>query len=70
MAGKSGFEEYAVLNTGREGSFSLFIDLTNVPQPTGPVAVDPGDIWNFQCWFRDAVWGCSNLSDGYEINSQ
>ncbi len=37
---------------------SIQIDLTSVPQPSGLLAVLPGDTWNFQCWYRDL--GSSN----------
>ena len=32
----------------------LQIDPMVVPQPTGPVAVQPGESWSFQLWYRDA----------------
>ena len=58
-----------VLNSGSTGAFSLALDLTNTPQPTGTVAVQPGDTWNFTTWHRDAVAGTttSNFTDGLEI---
>ena len=45
---------------------SLRVDLTQVPTPTGLVAVQPGETWNFQCWHRD-IGGTSNFSDGLSI---
>ena len=58
-----------ILNSGAAGSVSLALDLTQVPQPTGFVSVQPGETWNFQAWFRDAVGGSatSNFTDGLEV---
>ncbi|MCP3919398.1 MAG: hypothetical protein GY711_28000 [bacterium] len=54
-------------NSGDMGSFSIPIDLTAVPIATGPpVAIAPGQSWNFQAWFRD-VGGTSNFTDGVNI---
>lgn len=35
------------------GAFSVTADLSALPQPLGPVAVQPGETWYFQCWHRD-----------------
>jgi formylglycine-generating enzyme required for sulfatase activity len=58
-----------VKNSGSTGTFSLAIDLTSMPTPFGSVAVLPGETWNFQCWYRDAVGGSatSNFSDGLAV---
>jgi hypothetical protein len=58
-----------IQNSGATGSIGLAIDNTQVPQPTGLVAVAAGETWNFQAWHRDAVGGSatSNFTDGYEI---
>lgn len=58
-----------ILNSGAAGEISLAIDLTAVPQPTGFVAVAPGETWNFQAWTRDSVGGTStsNFTDGLTI---
>jgi hypothetical protein len=55
-----------IMNSGAAGSIALQIDLTSMPQPTGPVAVVPGETWHFQAWFRDAVGGSatSNFTNG------
>jgi hypothetical protein len=55
-----------ILNSGAGGSISLQLDLTSMPQPTGPVAVVTGETWHFQAWFRDAVGGSatSNFTNG------
>jgi hypothetical protein len=59
-----------VRNSGLTGSFALAVDLAQHPTPTGPVAVVPGESWNFTAWYRDAVGGVatSNLTDGYNVN--
>ncbi|MCP3919307.1 MAG: hypothetical protein GY711_27525 [bacterium] len=46
-------------------SGSLTLDLTGLPLAL-PTAVQPGDTWNFQCWFRD-VPVTSNHSDALAI---
>ncbi|MEM1450386.1 MAG: hypothetical protein AAF957_19700 [Planctomycetota bacterium] len=55
--------------TDAAGRFELQLDLTRTPQPTGLVAVAPGESWSFQCWHRDSVGGqaTSNFTDGVEI---
>ena len=58
-----------VQNSGPEGVISIAVDLTALPQPTGPVAVMPGDTWNFQCWYRD-VGNTNNFTDAVEIMFQ
>ncbi|MCP3917714.1 MAG: hypothetical protein GY711_19390 [bacterium] len=47
---------------------SLIVDLENIPI-FPPVAVQPGDTWNFQCWFRD-VAADSNYTDATSITFQ
>ena len=61
-----------IKNSGSAGSFDLVLDLMSTPTPTGLVQVLPGETWNFQCWFRDAVGGMavSNFTDGLEIAFQ
>ncbi|GEM_PF-1499616 len=58
-----------ILNSGTAGSFTLPIDLTQIPQPTGFVSGAVGEAWNFQAWHRDSVAGSatSNFTDGVEI---
>lgn len=58
-----------IQNSGASGSVQLPVDLTQVPTPTGLVSVQPGQTWNFQCWFRDSSGGAatSNFSDGLEV---
>lgn len=56
-------------NSGATGSFSLPIDLTQTPTPTGFVAVAVGETWNITTWHRDAVGGVatSNFTNGVSI---
>ena len=59
----------AILSSGATGVVSILADLTQMPTPTGPLAVVAGETWNFQCWFRDSVGGAatSNFSDAYSV---
>ena len=56
-------------NIGQGPTFSIQVDLTAVPQPTGPVAVQPGDFWNFQAWYRD-LGNTSNFTNAVTIAFQ
>jgi len=58
-----------IKNSGATGSFSLAIDNTRLPTPTGPVAGVVGETWNFQAWYRDAVGGTatSNFTNGLAV---
>ena len=59
-----------IKNSGPGGTFSLMLDLTQQPSPTGSVSVQPGESWNFQAWHRDAVGGSvtSNFTNGLTIS--
>jgi hypothetical protein len=60
-----------IRNSGTTGSFSLGIDLTTMPQPSGNVAVQPGETWNFQAWHRDAnPTVTSNFTDALSVTFQ
>ncbi|MCP3919935.1 MAG: hypothetical protein GY711_30770 [bacterium] len=53
-----------IQNSGLFGTFCIDVDLTSVPQPVGSVAVQVGETWNFQCWYRDNDPGpTSNFTD-------
>ena len=52
-------------NVGQGPTFSIQVDLTNIPV-NPPVAVMPGESWNFQCWYRD-VGNTNNFTDGVNI---
>lgn len=58
-----------VMNAGALGTFTLPIDLSDLPTPTGPVSASPGDTWYFQAWYRDLVNGAatSNFTDALEV---
>jgi hypothetical protein len=57
-----------VANTGPLGELQLTLDLQDTPTPGGPVAIQPGETWNFQCWFRDKNPGAtSNFTNGLSI---
>ncbi|MEM9382797.1 MAG: hypothetical protein AAGB93_22785, partial [Planctomycetota bacterium] len=58
-----------IQQAGAGGTISLALDLQQMPTPTGFVAVQAGETWNFQAWHRDAVGGAatSNFSQGIEI---
>ncbi|MDG1050875.1 MAG: hypothetical protein P8M11_00625 [Planctomycetota bacterium] len=60
-----------IQNAGTVGLIALTMDNTQVPQPTGFVAVNSGDTWNFQAWYRDSdgMGGAtSNFTDGISID--
>lgn len=52
--------------TGPLGALSLAIGTQNIPTPTGFTAMQNGQTWHFQCWFRD-TGSTSNLSDGWRL---
>ena len=61
-----------IKNSGTTGSFALLLNLNATPQPSGSVAVVPGETWNFTAWYRDAVGGAatSNFTDGLAVTFQ
>ncbi len=63
-----------VLTSGSAGEFNLTLDLTQTPQPMGPIAITAGQTWHFQAWHRDPVGigsgPTSNFSDGVYIDFQ
>ncbi len=58
-----------IRNSGATGEFSLALNLTQHPTPSGFVSVLAGDTWNFTAWYRDAVGGVatSNFTNGRSI---
>ena len=52
------------------GEFSLPIDLTQHPTAAGTVAVQAGETWHFQAWYRDTfiVFPTSNFTDAVEVH--
>jgi hypothetical protein len=61
-----------IKNSGTVGEFSLLLNLTQTPTPTGFVSVIAGQTRNFQAWHRDAVGGAatSNFTQGQSITFQ
>jgi VCBS repeat protein len=60
-----------IMDTGPGGVLTLQLDLAQMPTPGGPVAIQPGETWNFQLWFRDTNPGLtSNFTDGLSITFQ
>ncbi|RKY16071.1 MAG: hypothetical protein DRQ55_18765 [Planctomycetota bacterium] len=60
-----------IQNSGSTGTFSLALDLDAVPTPAGIVAVQPGETWNFQAWYRDAnPTTTSNFTDAVAVTFQ
>jgi hypothetical protein len=59
-----------IKNSGAAGAFSLVVDVTQTPQPTGLTAIQAGQTWNFTTWYRDSVGGVatSNFTDGLSIS--
>ncbi len=68
LSGAIGRHSQNILNTGATGAFSLQLDLTNIPTPNGHVAIQAGETWYWQAWFRDAnPMSTSNFTDGIGI---
>ncbi|MEM8709595.1 MAG: lectin-like protein, partial [Planctomycetota bacterium] len=62
-----------IQNSGSLGRIELAIDLTQVPQPNGPVSVMAGETWSFQLWHRDSTVSgvpTSNFTDGVRLPFQ
>ena len=54
---------------GSDGRAGLTIDTAAIPTPTGALAVQPGDTWHWQAWFRDFdLTPTSNLTDGVAVS--
>ena len=68
ISGPIGRYTASIGNSGMLGSISLAIDTTMIPvNPT--VAVQAGETWNFQLWFRDVnPMSTSNFTDGLAIS--
>ncbi len=61
-----------IQSSGTSGTIALTLDLTRLPQPSGPVAGAAGETWHFQAWYRDAVGGAptSNFTSGIALPLQ
>lgn len=54
--------------TGAQGDFAVPVDLTSFPLATGVVAVQAGETWHFQAWYRDAdPDSTSNFTDAVSV---
>ncbi len=53
-------------------SMALQVDLNDVAQSLGSVAVQPGETWNFQCWYRDrgSAGSVSNMTSARSVSFQ
>ncbi len=58
-----------IQTSGSAGEFSLALDLTQTPTPTGLVSIMALESWNFQAWYRDGgpMGPTSNFTDGLTI---
>jgi hypothetical protein len=61
-----------IQNSGATGSFSLLLNLTMIPTPTGFVAAVAGQTRSFTTWHRDSVGGVatSNFTNGLRVTFQ
>ena len=61
-----------IKSSGAAGGILLDINLNTHPTPTGLVTVQPGETWNYQLWYRDAVGGqtTSNFTDAAAVTFQ
>lgn len=55
--------------SGPQGRIALALDLSQQPTPLGPVPVQAGETWHWQCWFRETgspipAW---NFSSGIRV---
>jgi len=57
-------------NSGSAGEFTLLVDTTLLPTPTGFVAASSGERWYFTAWFRDfaPAGSTSNFTDALAID--
>ena len=57
-----------IINATAAGTATLGIDLGAMPQGSGHVAVQPGESWHFQLWYRDSNPApTSNLSAALQV---
>lgn len=67
LGGQIGRHTEAVLATG-PGMIEFQVDLSAITMPGGPHAAQPGETWNWQCWFRDVNPNqTSNFTDGVSV---
>ncbi len=70
LGGAIGRYANRVLSAGAAGQVGFALDLTLIPSPSGPFAVQPGESLSFQYWHRDSgpAGPTSNFSQGLEID--
>jgi len=58
-----------IKNSGATGSFSLLLNLNQIPTPFGPTTAVVGQVRNFQTWHRDSIGGAatSNFTVGLAV---
>ncbi|MDA1266656.1 MAG: hypothetical protein O2816_16370 [Planctomycetota bacterium] len=66
LSGNIGRFNGQIFNTMGMAEATLPVDLSSVPTPSGPVAIQPGETWNFQAWYRDLP-STSNFTDAISI---
>ena len=58
-------------DSGASGEFTLAVDASQLPTPTGVVTAVTGETWSFQAWYRDVIVGLgfpiSNFTNGLEV---
>ena len=65
------FNQVGNILVGVGNHVTLDVDLSAIPQTTGPVAAMAGETWYFQLWHRDfGAGGSSNFSDARGITFQ
>jgi hypothetical protein len=69
LSGSIGRYSKFVKSSGATGVIAMSLDLTQTPQPGGPVSVNVGETWNWQLWHRDKG-GANNFTDGISITFQ
>jgi len=70
LGGSLGIFKLQVASTGAAGELEIEVDLSSIPT-VPPTAVQPGETWSFQAWFRDVNPGStSGFTDGVAIGFQ
>ena len=71
LSGSIGRFTAQVGSTGATGMFSIDVNLSALPSPTGAIQVMAGQTWNFTAWYRDVnPMPTSNFTNGVSITFQ
>lgn len=71
LSGSIGRHTSQIGSSGNLGQMTIPIDLTSLPRPGGAYAVQAGETWNWQLWFRDVnPTQTSNFTDGVMVTFQ